>query len=191
VSIAAANTTLEVKSVTVSASMYTFGTTPPLYVAGGCPAGPATVLTIVPASTYLMVPFASTVGLYDTAVAIANTTKDPLGSAKPQSGAITFYFYGQDGSTFNYSPTGSTNGLTSGLLPAGGTYSALVSDLLAAAGKPADFTGYIFAVVNATNAHGEYFVTDWTDFTHGALMLVVDMSTAARQANPGPESLKH
>ena len=48
---------------------------------------------------------------------------------------------------------------------------------LQAAGQTGDFTGYIFVVTNFTNAHGEYFISDFSGgFTNGALMLVVNQT---------------
>lgn len=169
-------------SVTVSAQMaaLTPATVLPQYVSGGCVTGSATVLTVVPASTTLLMPYATVGGLYDTGIAISNTTTDPANGSTvlKQDGAITFYFFSQDGTSFQFPAAGATlatgKGLTSGVLKSGGLYTVLLSELITAAGKGPAFSGYIFAVVNATNAHGQYFISDFKAFTNGALMLVVD-----------------
>ena len=148
------------------------------------------IVSFVPASTTLMIPFATTALGLDTAVGVANTTIDPtedvmnfLG-ALPQDGSITFYFYPQIGAPFHYhtsatSPPiagdGVINPLEDGELPAGRTYTVFVSELLAAAGHPLmEFTGYIIIQCNFTNAHGQYYVTNWEFFTNGAQALVLN-----------------
>jgi hypothetical protein len=153
----------------------------PNYLAGGCITGSATVLSVVPASTTLLIPYATAGGAYNTGIAIANTTTDPLAAgntAKVQSGTLTFYFYPQTGTAFQWPLAGGTlatgAGLTSGALNSGGLYTVLLSELLTAAGKPASFSGYIIAVANFTDAHGQYFISDFAAFTNGALMLVID-----------------
>jgi hypothetical protein len=164
----------------------------PRYSGTTCQKGPFTILTIVTANTTLLIPFAVVDANFDTGIAIANTTADPLAagqSAVDQNGTITFTFFPQTGTSFGPYTTSATSpgaGLTSGVLNAGGTYAVLLSQLLAAAGGPANFTGYVFAVVNATNAHGQYFVSDFEAFTNGALMLVVN---PAQRNAPTPESL--
>jgi len=150
----------------------------PNYAAGLCITGSATVLTVVPASTTLLIPYATVGGTYNTGIAIANTTTDPTAIAKVQNGAITFYFYPQTGTAFQWPLAGGTlatgTGLTSGLLNSGGLYTVLLSELLTAAGKGPSFSGYIIAIANFTDAHGQYFISDFAAFTNGALMLVID-----------------
>jgi hypothetical protein len=36
------------------------------------------------------------------------------------------------------------------------------------------FSGYVFIVTDFTNGHGEYFISNFDNFTHGSLMLVVN-----------------
>jgi len=161
--------------------------------------GPATIFSIYHPSTVLMVPFAysnvnagtqGVIGtpLYDTALAISNTTIDPgalamgLDSAVPQSGVFTIYLYGDDGQGNKIATSVSSSLLpakkildTTGSLAAGDTYTILLSQVMTAAGLPltTDFNGYIFIITQFTNAHGEYFVSDFSGFTHGALMQVL------------------
>jgi hypothetical protein len=158
---------------------------PPQYATGSvCQRGPVTFFSVMTATTNLLIPYATTTLGYDVGLSIANTTADPLTPSAPdQNGAITFYFYPNGGTSFSYTPTGNAGGLTNGVLKAGNSFVYLVSQLLADAGKPADFTGYIFAITNFTNAHGQYFVSDFEAFTNGALMLVVPPN------RPNPEVL--
>lgn len=181
-------TTVDMAPRTAAVPVYTFF---PQYSGTTCQKGPATVLTIVTANTVLLMPYATTSPGYDTGLAISNTTADPLAAgitAVVQNGALTFNFYPQTGTPFNYttSATSPGEGLASGVLNSGRTYTVLLSKLLAAAAAPANFTGYIFVTVNSTNAHGQYFISDFEAFTNGALMLVVD--PAKRRPTTTPES---
>jgi hypothetical protein len=150
------------------------------------------VVTIVGANTALLIPYAvsqPTIG-YNTGIAIANTTTDPFAAgATKQSGTLTFYFYPQTGTApapYTTSATTPGEGLTSGALESGRLYTVLLSRLLEAAGVTGDFSGYIIVTCAFTNAHGQYFISDFEAFTNGALMLVVN--PAGRAA---PESLSN
>lgn len=190
-------------TITVSAALapiianQTAATLFPQYVEGCETAATALVLVSGAKSTVLLVPYASTEVGYDTALAISNTTKDPgttaMGSflqAIPQTGKITVYFYPKDGSTI--APWVSTSypdefGLdASGKLPSGGTFVCLLSQILPE--SVTEFGGYLFIVTDFTNAHGEFFISNFDNFTHGALMLVVNDpagSSAGRTAEQG------
>lgn len=152
--------------------------------------GPAGLLTITGLSTTMLVPFAQTVTAlgFNTGLAISNTTEDPgktamgFGTATPQTGKITFYFFpalpsasATNPTNFNFTPTGTFgHGLdANGNLISGGTFVALVSEILAAASQPADFSGYIFIVTNFTNAHGFWTISDFKSFSQGGAMLVL------------------
>jgi len=156
-------------------------------------------------TTTLMIPYATTEVGYDTGIAIANTTVDPaaiapIGQAVPQDGKIAFYFYPNAGDPFSFNTTTTaiktslqgqnawiplTDG---GLLERGRSYAVMLSQLLTAAGKAADYTfhGYIIIVTDFTNAHGQYFLSDWKYFTNGAQMLVLASSRIAV-----PEAANH
>jgi len=151
-----------------------------------CETAPATLVTISGGSTTLLIPYAQTADIWDTGVAIANTTKDPgtamsITGARVQSGTITFYLYKQaDGTLLTYTTQAGSPGSgldAAGKLPSGQLYTVMLSQIVTAAGGPADgsFSGYVFVVANFTNAHGEFFVYDSNPitFVHGALMLVV------------------
>jgi hypothetical protein len=135
---------------------------------------------------------------YDTGIAISNTTKDPGAQAMgitetivAQSGNITFYFY-QDGDPVSvYTTQAGSPGAgldATGNLVAGATYSVLLSEIAALAQPPIpaeDFQGYVFIICNFTNAHGQYFISDFEFFTNGALMLVIDTNVGTRKGERG------
>jgi len=154
------------------------------------PIGPATLASVVGANTTLLIPFATTVASagYNTGIAISNSTLDPgksamgVKSAIPQTGTVTFNFYpqvpasGTAPAPFSYTTKAGSPGVgldASGNLPSGSTYSVLLSQLLSAAGQPADYTGYIFVITNFTNAHCLYVATNFAGFAQGAMALVI------------------
>jgi len=147
----------------------------PRYAGTQCSVGPATIATIATGQTFLLMTYAVNIGGYDTGIAVANTTADPLLAtltAADQNGTLTFNFYPQASTAtpapvaFSYttSATSPGSGLISGVLNAGGTYTVTLSDLLTAAAQTAagstkdTFQGYIIVTCNFTNGHGQYFV---------------------------------
>jgi len=176
-------------SISISASLapLTTGavaTAYPSYVQDTCETTPVTFVTISGAlNTILLVPYSTTEAGYTTALVVANTTLDPgtanmgtFTTAIPQTGKIKIYFYPKNGATIT--PWDSTAHVSqfgldaAGKLPAGGTFVALLGDVLPS--TVTEFGGYVFIVTDFTNAHGEFFVTNFENFTHGALMLVVN-----------------
>ncbi len=157
--------------------------------------GTGELLIIAGSTTSLLVPYATTfnAGGYNTGFAIANTTVDPAEEAIPQSGTVTFTMYAQQNGatapksyTYTTSSTSPGTGLdASGNLPAGSTYTVLLSEILSAAGAPADFTGYVFIECNFTNAHALATISDFTGYTSGSYALVVTSSRV------GPEALNN
>lgn len=179
-------------SVTVTANQAPVGGTAVPRYAGlaACEVGTGTVLTLVSANTTLLIPYVVKGGGYNTGIEIANTTKDPgltgmgFAGALPQPGTIKFYFYSQAAAAASplatYTTTAGSPGsglAADGTLAAGKIYTVMLDQLLTAASVTGDFSGYIFAVTNFTNAHGQYFISDFEYFTNGALMLVVTSRT--------------
>jgi hypothetical protein len=162
-----------------------------------CETAAVTVLNVAGSSTTLLIPYAQTNLGYDTGLAIANTTTDPgtaamgFTQAVRQGGIMTFYLYPAAGGTpIVYATAAGSPGNnldSTGALLTGKSYTVMLSEILAKAGV-ADFTGYIFVVCNFTNAHGEFFISDFEKFTHGALMLVVNNAGTTRAA---PEALNN
>jgi len=158
------------------------------------------IITIVPASTTLLIPYVTTDAGYDSGLAIANTTTDPFPTLPPpsqsatkQNGTIKFYFYPNDGSTIAPYTTAAASpgaGLTAGVLNSGSTYVVLLSSLLSAAGRTTPFTGYILAVVGANQCHGAAFVSDFSGkFTSAAPMLVIPNPAITKRSGVGDELL--
>jgi hypothetical protein len=126
--------------------------------------GPADIYTIIPGTTTLLIPFATTDQGFDTGIGIVNTTTDP-GIAKmgfkgaiKQSGTMTFYFYPQTGAAIDP--------YTTGTLASGGTYAALLSEILNAAGA-------------------DPVVTDFGSFANGAQALVIPKERTATPESVG------
>jgi len=164
--------------------------------------GPATVVAITPATTTLLVPFAVRDGAFDTGIALANTTADPFGTingATATSGTVTLNFFPRTatgaGTPFSLTTSASSRpgiGLdASGNLPAGATWTVLLSELLTSAGQTGSFTGYIFITTNFLDAHGAPFVSDFRNFTSFSPMLVLAPPVTTGRGTPagGVEAL--
>jgi len=152
---------------------------------------PTTALPVVvfpPSQTTMLLTFASVGGLYDTGIAVANTSTDPFtpagGGAAPINGTITFYMYKIDGTSKVYTTTTGSPGsglATGGVLNSGSTYLVNLSSLLTAAAYPAPFNGYIFITANFTNAHGAgtvYLTTTGDAALSSPLLVLPPVSTA-------------
>lgn len=165
----------------------------PRYQVGLVPAGttaePALVVVNFPAAAVsLLIPFATVGGGFNTGIAIANTTTDPLGSpslATPQNGTLTFTMFDNSGTVKSYSTVAASpgSGLSGGVLNSGKVYVVNLSELLTAATAGSTFNGYIFVQTNFTNAHGSSFVYNGAGFTSASPVLVVGA------ARPPQESL--
>jgi len=141
-----------------------------------------TVIDIVQAETDMLISFAvKNSSGFDTGLAIANTSTDPLGSvngATPNDGTIKLTFYPQgSGSSFSYT-TGAGSpgqGLTSGgVLASGKTWTVGLGELLGAiSGAPTSFTGYIVVQAQFTQGHGAAYVTDYKGFTSATPVLII------------------
>jgi hypothetical protein len=131
------------------------------------PVSVGTVLNFTPNTTTFIIPYAlgdpaatPPAGVFDTGIAIANTSSDVVGTASifaaggagAQAGTITFSFFPNDGNVAN------RFSFTTASIAAGASYVANVSDILKAAGRTSTFSGYIIAVANFTNGHGMSFV---------------------------------
>jgi len=148
-------------------------------------------------NTVMLIPYASVateIG-YDTGLAFSNTTEDPgkaamggITSATPQPGSFTVYFYPQSGTNFWVSSTAAGfpgSGLdATGKIPAGGTFVALLSELVKAAQAanssitiPDDFTGYLVVIANFTNAHGLATISNFQTYTQACPILIINENT--------------
>jgi hypothetical protein len=93
--------------------------------------------------TLLMFPFVTNQSGFDTGLAIANTTRDPLGTS-PQSGTCDLNFFGANAPSV----------VTTAAVAGGDVYTNLAS-----VAAP-NFQGYIIAICNFQYAHGFAFVSD-------------------------------
>lgn len=89
-------------AITVTAQMApsnpTGSTYIPRYSGTQCAVGPATLASVATGQTFLMMTYAVNTGGFDSGIAIANTTSDPLAAtltAAKQNGTITFTFFPQ------------------------------------------------------------------------------------------------
>ncbi len=164
--------------------------------------GPLTIGNIVAASTTLLLPLADKLGVFDTGISVANTTADPFGTnggATPTAGKLTLDFFPRNaanngaGTPFNLTTSATVKpgaGLSAdGTLAAGGTWTVLLSELLAAAGQTADFTGYIFIRTDFLNAHGMATITDFKGFSLASQVLVLSPPTVTGRSSTAVESL--
>jgi hypothetical protein len=153
-----------------------------------------TVVTIVPANTTLLIPFAVAQGAFDTGIAIANTSADPFGAqgATPQAGTVTVNLYPSTatgaGSSVSFTTSATKlagSGIAAdGTIPAGATWTVNLSQLLPLAGQTGGFIGYIFVTANFLPAHGAAYVYNGTGFTSSTPVLVLPPpSTNGRGGN--------
>ncbi len=132
------------------------------------------VLVINICQTLLLFPFVTNTNGFDTGIAIANTSTDPVGTGA-QAGACDMFWY--DG-------TGKTPKANTGKIDTGTVYTTLVSS--AAAG----FQGYMIAQCNFQYAHGFAFISDLgaRNLAMGYLALVIN-GGLGRDGAPAAEAL--
>jgi len=135
------------------------------------------VLVIGICQTLLLFPFVTNVSGFDTGIAIANTSTDPVGTGA-QNGACVLNWY--DG-------TGKVPTVNTGNIATGTVYTTLAS-----ASAPG-FTGYMMALCNFQYAHGFAFISDIgaRNLAMGYLALVVNNGSISRSGAPAAESLAH
>jgi len=143
------------------------------------------VLVISICQTLLLYPYVTNVSGFDTGIAIANTSTDPI-STGAQSGTCNLTFYDGTGKTpaVAVKVTDFANATSSN---SGTVYANLLSTLAPG------FTGYMFALCNFQYAHGFAFISDLgaRNLAMGYLALVVNNGAVARSNAPAAESLAH
>jgi len=177
-------------SVSLAPIHYVGSTARPRYAY--VPVGLVPLISFFHPTTTLLAPYSynnppnGTDPVYDTGFAIANTSDDPgiaamgVEGAVEQDGVFTFYLYADTGDVYTVDSADLPDKdiLEDGVLPSGKLYTILLSQVIAAIEPAVDedfvFSGYVFVICQFTNGHGEFFLTDFSNFTHGALMLVVD-----------------
>jgi len=127
--------------------------------------------------TLLLFPFVTNVSGFDTGIAIANTSTDPIATGA-QNGACVMSWY--DG-------TGKTPNVNTGNIATGTVYTTLAST------SAPGFTGYMMALCNFQFAHGFAFISDIgaRNLAMGYLALVVNNGAVTRSNAPAAESLAH
>jgi len=127
--------------------------------------------------TLLLFPFVTNVSGFDTGIAIANTSTDPI-STGAQNGACVMSWY--DG-------TGKTPNVNTGNIATGTVYTTLAST------SAPGFSGYMMALCNFQFAHGFAFISDIgaRNLAMGYLALVVNNGSVTRNNAPAAESLAH
>ncbi len=135
------------------------------------------LLAINICQTLLLFPFVTNTNGFDTGIAIANTSTDPVGTGA-QNGSCVLNWY--DG-------TGKTPTVNTGNIASGAVYTALVS------GAAAGFQGYMIAQCNFQFAHGFAFISDLgaRNLAMGYLALIVNNGGVTRSGAPAAESLAH
>ena len=128
------------------------------------PADGAEVFKFEPASCTLLFPYAAVVSAADwnTGIAISNPSAF---TDTPLSGDLTFTLFPNDGEMFMHSTDGMSTGEgldEDGSLPAGKTYTVLLSEVLSDAGMPGDFIGHLYVRTNFTGCRGVGWITNWT-----------------------------
>jgi hypothetical protein len=150
--------------------------------------GPVTVATITAAKSTLLIPYAVSIPSirYDTGIAVSNTSKDPFGTnggATASAGTLIFHFFPRTATGAGTQTTYTTSATNqagdgidaSGVVPAGGTWSGLLSELWPASGGTGDFVGYIFIEANFLLGHGVAYVSTFAgDFTSATPVLELD-----------------
>ena len=126
------------------------------------PADGVVAFTIAPASCTLLFPYAAVwEGVWNTGIAITNPSAF---TDTPLSGDITFTLFPSDEEMIMHSTDGMSSGSgldEDGSLPAGNTYTVLLSEVLADAGMPGDFIGHFYVRTNFTGCRGLGYVTDF------------------------------
>ena len=126
------------------------------------PADGVVAFTIAPASCTLLFPYAaSLIGDWNTGIAIANPSAF---TTTPLSGSITFTLFPNDGDMVEYPTNDLSPGLgldSDGFIPAGNTYTVLLSEILDAASFSGDFRGHFYVKTDFTGCRGMAYVTDF------------------------------
>jgi len=139
-----------------------------------------TLASIGICQTILLFPFVTTAsGLFETGLAISNTSQDPFGTTA-QAGTCTLKWY-QAGT----SGTNPVDTLTPSVA-AGTTYTTLAS---ATTNAGANFTGYMFAICNFQFGHGYAAITDVG--ARGILSSYLALVAPNRSTGAIGESLMH
>ena len=139
------------------------------------------IINIVPCNTILLFPYVTSMGGFDTGIAISNTSMDPLGTAT-STGSCTLNFYGLNAPT--------TPPVLGPIAPGNPdpTKAAFTTSSLAP-----NFQGYMFAACNFQYAHGFAFVSDIgaRNLAMGYLALIVNNGVSVNRGTSSAEALEN
>ena len=137
------------------------GTEDEYFAVNYLPADGVVAFTISPASCTLLFPYAAALMPdWNTGIAIAN----PSAFTTPLSGSLTFTLFPNDEDMVPYSTDDMSPGVgldPDGFLPAGNTYTVLLSEILDAADFSGDFIGHFYVKTDFTGCRGMAYVTDF------------------------------
>ena len=181
-------------SATVTSDPDNTTTSVPRFNVTALPSGGQVILNIISTVTNILYTFTTwdaSLG-FDTGIDVANTSADPflVNGATASAGAITYHFFPRGGgASFSYATVAGSPGVgleADGTLAAGGSHTALLSELIAAAGQSGPFTGYVIAVCSFTHGHGEGFVLDGPVIAQTLNGLIIpDPASTSRKAAGG------
>jgi hypothetical protein len=186
----------EITLAPVFGDMVNFAAYVPRYLADWVPATTLFTWEEEFDNTFLMMPYATTQVGFDTGIAVANTSASgdadeldwPMLPNLLQGGELVFRFFDKTQGMFELRTSDAAVLATlkqdvldaEGKLPSGKSYVVLLSQLLEAAEFEGEFSGYVLINARFPFAHGQYFVSDFGDFTNGSLMLVVETRNGRR-----------
>jgi hypothetical protein len=173
------------------------------------------LFTLVKCACDMLFPFVASGGGFDTGIAIANTSLDPgpagnfTPGATPQSGTVTFWYYGQGTSAPQLAAPPSQT--TSGVVPPGGTLLYVLSSgaggiitngggATTAAGldgRAANFTGYIIAQAQFQYCHAFAYIgalgagPTSPGISEGYLALILDTPSLTPRSVSAAEALNN
>ena len=138
-----------------------------------------TIFDIRPAQCTLLFPYVARLpGMaWNTGIAVMN----PGYNKEMIAGGLTLTFYGNEGTMAEFSTEDFPNvgaGLNEmGLVPAGGTYSVLASEIIKATDWGESFVGHIHVLADYTDCNGVGWVTDFGTVNQAYVAVVVDSDT--------------
>ena len=140
---------------------------------------PLVIFEIQPAQCTMLFPYVARVPdmNWNTGISVMNPGYNGGGVA----GGLTLTFYGNDGTEADFStedyPTVGAGLDEMGLVPAGGTYTVLANEILAATNWGEKFVGHIHVLADYTECNGVGWVTDFTKVNQAYVAVVIDSDT--------------
>ena len=141
----------------------------------------ATIFEIRPAQCTLLFPYAARLPDAEMEWNTGITVMNPGYNEEGVAGGLELTFYGNDGTEATFSteeyPTVGAGLDEMGLVPAGGTYTVLASEVLAATDWGESFVGHIHVLADYTECNGVGWVTDFGTVNQAYKAVVIDSDT--------------